>query len=127
YASEHGVFALQEAVSRGQYQFADGMYYGGAKESWSAAMLRDVIREELRHVTKLTVIDFHTGLGPHGHGEMIIEDVPGSPGYARAKAIWGARIRSSEAGESVSPPLTGTIDKAFPAMMPNTEVTFAAL
>ena len=127
YAAEHGFFALQEAISRGQYEYAHGIYYGGAKESWSAAMLRDVIREELRHVTKLVAIDFHTGLGAHGHGEMITEDMPDSPAYQRAVAIWGERVRSSEAGESVSPPLTGTLDKAVPKLMPDTEVTFAAL
>jgi Protein of unknown function (DUF2817) len=127
YAAEHGFFALQEAISRGQYEFPDGVYYGGAKESWSAAMLRDVIREELRHVTKLVAIDFHTGLGAHGHGEMITEDLPGSAAYARARAIWGERVRSADGVESVSPPLTGTIDGAFPKLMPGTEVTFAAL
>jgi hypothetical protein len=127
YAAEHGDFALQEAISRGQYEFPDGMYYGGAKESWSASMLRDVLREELRGVKRLVGIDFHTGLGAHGVGEMITEDVPGSPAYARAKAIWGGRVRSSEAGESVSPPLVGTIDKALPKLLPNTQVTLAAL
>ena len=41
--------------------------------------------------------------------------------------MWGARVKSSEAGESVSAPLTGTIDKAFAALMTACELTFAAL
>ena len=127
YAAEHGEFALQEAMSRGQYEHPDGIFYGGAKESWSAAMLRDVIAEELRGARKLIAIDFHSGLGAHGHGEMISEDLPGSAAYARARTIWGERVRSSESGESVSPALVGTIDKAVPKLMPKTEVTFAAL
>src|SRR4029077_2102219 len=112
YSSTYGDFALQEAITKGQYVFADGLYYGGARESWSARMLKDVMHEDLRDVRRLIVIDFHTGLGAHGHGEMISEDLPGSPAYARAKAMWGERVRSSEAGESVSAPLTGTVDKA---------------
>ena len=127
YAAEHGDFALQEAVSKGQYAYPDGVYYGGARESWSSAMLKDVLREELRDVQRLIVIDFHTGLGPHGYGEMISEDLPGSAAYARAKAMWGERVRSSEAGESVSAPLTGTIDTAFATWIGNRELTFAAL
>jgi hypothetical protein len=123
----HGAFALQEAISRGQYQFSDGLYYGGAKESWSAKMLKDVIREDLSQVERLIVVDFHTGLGAYGTGEMITEDLPGSPAYRRARAMWGDRLASSEAGESVSAPLTGTIDKAFPRWLPRTELTFAAL
>src|ERR1700761_2899507 len=68
YSDAHGAFALQEAVTKGQYAYPDGLYYGGAKESWSSLMLRDVLKEELRGVTRLVVIDFHTGLGPFGHG-----------------------------------------------------------
>lgn len=127
YLKHHGAFALQEAISRGQYAFPDGIYYGGSRESWSAKMLRDVVGENLSHLKKLIVIDFHTGLGNFGAGEMITEDLPGSPPYERAKAMWGARVASSEAGESVSAPLSGTIDKAFPGWVPRTELTFAAL
>ncbi len=127
YSDVHGDFALQEAITKGQYVFADGLYYGGARESWSAKMLRDVMHEELRDVRRLIVIDFHTGLGQHGHGEMISEDLPGSPAYERAKAMWGERVRSSEAGESVSAPLTGTVDKAVADYLSDVELTFAAL
>jgi uncharacterized protein DUF2817 len=127
YAQAHGDFALQEAITRGQYAYPDGLYYGGAKESWSQAMLRDVLHEELRDVTQLTVIDFHTGLGAHGHGEMISEDLPGSSAYERAKKMWGERVRSSEAGESVSAPLTGTVDKAVAKLLKGVDLTFAAL
>lgn len=127
YQERHGAFALQEAITKGQYEFSDGLYYGGARESWSQTMLRDVLGEELRGARRLVVIDFHTGLGPHGHGEMISEDLPSSPAYLRARAIWGGRVRSSEAGESVSAPLTGTVDKAVALLLPESEVTFAAL
>ena len=33
--------------------------------------------------------------------------------YKRQRAIWGGRVASSEAGKSLSAPLTGTIDKAL--------------
>ena len=127
YAEAHGAFALQEAISKGQYAYPDGLYFGGQRDSWSSEMLRDVLREELAQVKKLIVIDFHTGLGPHGEGEMISEDLPGSAPYLRAKKLWGARVKSNEAGESVSAPLTGTVDKAFAAWMTGRELTFAAL
>jgi len=90
-------------------------------------MIKDVMHEDLRDVRRLIVIDFHTGLGAHGHGEMISEDLPGSPAYARAKAMWGERVRSREAGESVSAPLTGTVDKAVADYLSDVELTFAAL
>ncbi len=127
FLKQRGAFALQEAISRGQYKFPDGVYYGGSRESWSARMLKDVVGENLAHVERLIVIDFHTGLGKLGAGEMITEDLPASPAYERARAMWGNLVASSEAGESVSAPLSGTIDKAFPGWLPGTELTFAAL
>jgi Protein of unknown function (DUF2817) len=127
YSDEHGDFALQEAITAGQYGYPDGLYFGGNGESWSSLMLRDLFKEELRDVKKLVVIDFHTGLGPFGHGEMITEDMPGSPAYKRAVKMWGGRVCSSEAGESVSAPLTGTVDRAVAKWLPRTELTFAAL
>lgn len=127
YAKEHGDFALQEAVSAGQYAHPKGVYFGGRREAWSAAMLKDVFREELAGVERFVVVDFHTGLGESGAAEMISEDLPGSPAYRRAKEMWGARVRSSEAGESLSPPLHGTIDKAVSQWIKGKELTFAAL
>ncbi len=123
----HGAFALQEAISKGQYKYPDGVYYGGARESWSLKMLKDVFVETLSHVKTLTVIDFHTGLGAFGAGEMITEDMPGSAAYKRAIRMWGDTVASSEAGESVSAPLSGTIDKAVATWLDKVELTFAAL
>jgi hypothetical protein len=127
YAAAHGPFALQEAISRGQYRHPDGLYFGGSQESWSASMLKDVFREELRGVEELVVIDFHTGLGETGASEMITEDLPGSPAYLRAKKMWGDLVQSSEAGESVSAPLCGTLDQAAGLWMKSKALTFAAL
>ncbi|HWU25635.1 MAG TPA: DUF2817 domain-containing protein [Rhizomicrobium sp.] len=127
FAATRGPFALQEAISRGQYQHPDGLYFGGTAESWSAAMLKDVFREELHDVEELVVLDFHTGLGEHGATELITEDLPGSPGYRRAKKMWGELVRSSESGESVSAPLMGTLDQAAGLWMKGQALTFAAL
>jgi hypothetical protein len=127
YSDKHGAFKLQEAISTGQYHHPNGIYFGGMRESWSHKMLQDVFREELKGVKKLVAIDFHTGLGEHGAAEMITEDLPGSAAYKRAKAMWGDTLQSSEAGESVSPPLQGTVDKAVAHWMRGKELTFAAL
>jgi hypothetical protein len=127
FAAAKGDFALQSAISAGQYSHPDGLYYGGARESWSAAMLAAVLREHLCAAKRLIVIDYHTGLGESGDAQMITEDLPHSTAYKRQKAIWGARVRSADGGESLSAPLTGTMDKALAQMMAETELTFAAL
>jgi hypothetical protein len=127
YAQAHGDFALQAALSSGQYAFADGIYFGGSKPSWSGMMLKDVLGEELAGAEKLVVIDFHTGLGASGAAEIITEEEPGSPAYARAKAIWGASVASTSGGDSLSAPLTGTLDAAVAEWVGACQLTFAAL
>ncbi len=127
YAARYGSFALQAAVSRGQYRHPDGLYFGGTQESWSASMLKDVFREELSGTDELVVIDFHTGLGAPGAAEMISEDLPDAPAYARAKTMWGALVRSSQTGESLSASLSGTVDSGVALWMKGKALTFAAL
>lgn len=127
YAKRHGAFALQEAISKGQYAHPDGMYFGGAREQWSAGVFRDVVRRELARCRAVGVIDLHTGLGPYGYGELICEDDAGTPAHRRARAWWGDTVRSTQAGDSVSAHVTGSLDSSLPALLPHSEVTMATL
>lgn len=127
FAQVHGAAKFREAVSRGQYRFAKGLFFGGSAPSWSHQMLRAILTEDLARVEKLVAIDFHTGLGESGTGEMIVEEPPGSAPYKRARAMWGDMVASSETGESVSAALVGTLDQALAGWLPKSEVTFAAL
>ncbi len=127
YGAEHGSFALQAALSRGQYRHPDGIYYGGAKLSWSLHMLKDVLQEELKDVEELTVIDFHTGLGQYGAAEIITEAEPNSAAYEHAQRIWGSSLRSTANGQSLSAHLHGTIDSAMAAWMETRALSFVAL
>ncbi|MCE9521092.1 MAG: M14 family metallopeptidase [Alphaproteobacteria bacterium] len=127
YAKQHGAFALQEAVSKGQYTHPDGMYFGGTREQWSAGILRHVVRRELGRCGHVGVVDFHTGLGPYGYGELISEDAADTPAYRRARAWWGDTVRSTKAGESVSADVSGSVDSCIPRLLPHAEVTMTAL
>lgn len=127
YAKKHGQAAWQQAISGGQYKHRDGLFYGGAQECWSAQALRAVLQEDLSRAKSVIVVDFHTGLGASGAGEVITEAAPGSAAYARARAIWGEMAVSTSVGESLSAPLTGTIDHGVEQFLPGVELTFAAL
>ncbi len=127
YARENGVAALQSAITKGQYHHPEGLYFGGAKPAWSNALFRKLITEECGHAERVIMIDIHTGLGPYGHGELIIEVGPDDPAYDRAKAWWGASVKSTVSGESVSSHLTGTIDGAVVDLLARQETTAVAL
>ena len=123
HAQQHGMAALQAAISGGQYTRPQGLFYGGVREAWSAKMLFRVLREVLpASVRRLTVLDLHTGLGPPAYGEPIL-DAADPKARDRALRWFGADVRDLSAGESVSARLTGTMARGIERMRPDLELT----
>ncbi|SJZ32395.1 Protein of unknown function [Enhydrobacter aerosaccus] len=127
YTQKYGAFALQGAISGGQHTHPDGIFYGGQKPTWSNRTIRTIAREELGQARRVGVIDFHTGLGPFGHGELICAVAPGSKSFARSKDWYGDEMTSPEGGTSTSAVVTGAMTDAFPQELPDAEVTSIAL
>ena len=106
FVAERGAKAWQAAISGGQYQHPDGLFYGGHAPTWSQTTLRQVLRDHGTRCSRLAWIDLHTGLGPSGHGERIFACRDDAAAYARAKAWWG-NVTSIYDGSSTSALLTG--------------------
>ncbi|MDJ0867263.1 MAG: M14 family metallopeptidase [Myxococcota bacterium] len=127
FGREHGAARLQEVLSRGQYSHPRGVQFGGVREEESTRALKRLAREELRGARQVAWIDVHTGLGPWGEVEMILELAPGTPGYERARTWYGDRARSTANGESASAHLVGTVDVGMAeALDPEVELTMCA-
>lgn len=123
----NGMFGFQQAVSGGQYSHKDGVFFGGNRPTWSNMTIRETVREELSRAKRIGIIDFHTGLGPFGHGEMIATAAPGSPAMARTKQWYGDELTSPEGGTSTSAVVVGVMVDAFGQEAPFAEVTSIAL
>ncbi|HZF79403.1 MAG TPA: DUF2817 domain-containing protein, partial [Rubrivivax sp.] len=63
FAERHGARALQEAITGGQYQFDQGLFFGGRNPTWSQQTLRHVLEEHGTRCSRMAWIDIHTGLG----------------------------------------------------------------
>lgn len=132
YVAQHGVEGLQAAVSRGQHEFDDGLFFGGRAASWNNLALREVLRAHGRRAARLAWIDFHTGLGPAGVGERIFAG-RGDDGaaLARARAWWDGGgdtpVTSIYDGTSTSAYLTGLMPNAAYEECPQAEFTSIAL
>ncbi len=127
YTEKHGAFALQEAITAGQYRHADGLFYGGNAPTWAAATLHEILKRELAGARRVAVIDYHTGLGPRGYGERICVHAPGSPDLARAESWYGGDITSPAQGNSASAELTGVNLVGIVEALPHAQVTGIAL
>ena len=127
YVATHGAFALQQAVTAGQWDRADGLFFGGTRPTWSQDVVRDVMRRYARGRRRLGWIDFHSGLGPSGHGEKIFAGPDDPAMHARVKAWWGADVTSIWDGTSTSAKLDGMLFRAAIDECPDTEYTGIAL
>ena len=87
----HGQWALEDAISRGQYSHPDGYHFGGHGPAWSNLTLRRIVERDLAGARRVGFIDWHSG--PPGDGELIYLcfSERGSPAFARAESWWGAR------------------------------------
>ena len=109
YRAEHGESAFQTARKAGQYKHAHSMFFGGFGPTWARQTLEKIIRDfALANRTFVSVIDYHTGLGPYGYGEPICAHLPGSAGMKRVVEMYGESVGVPELGTSSSIPLHGT-------------------
>ena len=127
YVAAKGMSALQAAVSGGQCQFPDGLFYGGQRASWGNTTLRAAMRRHGASRRRLVWLDVHTALGPCGHAEKILSGPNDAALVARARAWWGADVTSFHDGTSSSAPLTGVNFNAALEECPNAEYTGIAL
>ena len=109
YARAHGQRALQAALSGGQYAHPNGFFYGGRTPGWSRREILRVAERDWRAPREVVMVDIHTALGAFGAGECIVECAPGAKAHARARALWGDRVRSTQTGESESAAVEGSM------------------
>jgi len=131
FIAERGATAFQAAVSRGQYAFADGLFFGGTAPTWSNQTLRAVLRQHATRAQHVAWIDLHTGLGPSGLGERIFACKDDAAALARARQWWGGNgatpVTSIYDGSSTSAFLTGLMWMALNQECPQAQYTGIAM
>jgi hypothetical protein len=127
YIVTRGEPAWQAAISAGQREFADGMFYGGTSATWSNTTFRQVLRDYAQRAARLAWIDIHTGLGPSGVGERIFAGRDDRAAIARARQWWGEQVTSIYDGTSTSAFLTGMAFAAAYEECPQAEYTGIAM
>ena len=120
---------LPRAVHGGQYVNDKGTYFGGFKPTWSNATLRALTEKHLKGATDVGVIDYHTGLGPLGHGDMIYG---GRSGEGQARQWWDHVTPTAEelkaerertGTEHLANAIPGTLSEAIVAALPGVRLT----
>jgi hypothetical protein len=119
-----GMPALKQAIAGGQYVNPEGLFFGGSSLEEGPRLLRQFVRDRMRHVTHLVGIDVHTGLGSFGADTLLVTDAPGSPTFETLRATYGSRVSSPDPGESPAYQATGTYDRILRQALPDAAVYF---
>ena len=105
----YGEQEFQKARKSGQYKHSHSMFFGGFGPTWSRKTLETIIDDyKLTDRDFVSVIDFHTGLGPFGYGEPISGHLPQTTGCDWVTRVYGESVGVPELGTSSSIPLNGT-------------------
>lgn len=76
-------------VGAGQYQFPDGLFFGGHGPSWSNNTLRHILANHLGSAEVAMAFDLHTGAGDYGHPMLMTIAQSQYPALPDAQALFG--------------------------------------
>lgn len=108
YEAEHGEEGVRRARSSGQHVDPNGIHYGGLEPTWSHRTILEICtRYRLNSRKWVSVIDFHTGLGPSGYGEPISGCRPSEPGRDLMRKWYGPSMTEPLLGTSTSVVIPG--------------------
>jgi Protein of unknown function (DUF2817) len=95
----YGLPKLKESVACGQYDYPDGLFYGGQQAGWSTHIAQKHCDEWLGSASRVVHIDVHTGLGAFGSYKLLVNEVLPNDDLAWYQATFGV-----DAVESMAKP-----------------------
>lgn len=87
-----GQAGIAPIVEAGQYQFPDGLFYGGAGPVWSNRTLNDILTAFAAQARHVVVFDMHTGAGPYGYPALLSVAESEHDGQAWGKSVFGPAL-----------------------------------
>lgn len=89
YCEEWGTAQGFEGFAAGQYEFPDGLSYGGREASWSYKSLLRLLDDYRGTAQSVVVIDWHTGIGDFGEPFIIVNPAGQKSAFPSAVDCWG--------------------------------------
>ena len=117
----HGMATLKRATVVGQYDYPEGLFFGGTEQQQGAQLYEDFLRRRLGTVEELFAIDVHTGLGSFGEDTVLVSEKE----YDRVRKLIGDRVQAFSANEgNVAYRVRGGLHDRVPLLLNQAKVTF---
>jgi octopine/nopaline transport system ATP-binding protein len=84
--------ALMSVIEAGQYDFADGVFFGGNGPVWSNGTLRDILQRFVAKAETVIVFDLHTGAGPFAYPALLAVSDMEHAGLKWGQEIFGLSL-----------------------------------
>ena len=108
WAQRHGP-AARAIIAGGQFAHPAAPFFGGHAPTWARTVLEAIVDSHVAKATRICVIDYHTGLGSTGTGQLIGTTGESMREVEDARAVWGTEyVPAGDAG-SVSYYLHGDL------------------
>jgi len=122
----HGMPALKNAVAGGQYDFPDGLFFGGDGPQQTQTILSENLPTWVGGAERVIHVDFHTGLGASGTYKLLIDHPWDSPMVAELAGAFGADVVEPwEPSRGVSYAIRGGLGTWCKALLPDTNYDVA--
>jgi len=120
--ARHGMPALKNAVAGGQYEFPQGVFYGGSGPTQTQRLLAEALPRWAEGAERVLHIDFHTGLGTWGSYKLFVDHAWNSAGHGKLAEAFGAEfVEPWEPEKGVSYAIRGGLGTWCKAQLPDVE------
>jgi len=89
----YGFANLKETIACGQYDYPQGLFFGGKQLEASSRLLSDWLREHLTCAERIAAIDIHSGLGKFGEAVLFVSGNHGLTEYSILKENYGEAVQ----------------------------------
>lgn len=121
---QHGFNVLKHNVPIGQYEYPQGLFFGGKGPSAAQRILREHLARWLGASAEITHIDIHTGLGPWARYSLIVEGRTAVEGAARLMQRFGAEAIQIDSFEGSNFQERGGLGPWCEALLPERRYDF---
>jgi hypothetical protein len=125
-AARHGAQNIKETLAIGQYDYPQGLFFGGHGPSQTQRILRGNLVQWLGDATSVTHVDFHTGLGASTTYQLFPKEQVDGDGLDQDSFIqrFGAEFLEFPGARQLSYPIRGGLGQWCQELMPERTYDF---
>lgn len=123
----YGLPALKQALASGQYEYPQGLFYGGSGPSRSNTILSTHFDRWLGSVEQAMHLDFHTGLGNWASFKLLVDQRLNAAQSKRMNAWFGPGAFEIVSAKGVAYSARGTLGQWSVARNPLCDYVYAAV